>query len=630
MLKKKRFTAVFLAFMLFVGLSGAGTGKTTVYAEELQNEEKAMDAEEAVMESEEAEEQEQVESIGEDVVARDDSEATDNERSAENEVDVLLDAENNVLELDVSEIAEKDKIFDEEKREVFRENGSMTDIYITDSGVDDLDDLPVGVSYNVSTDTLLLNNANIGCISIYRTRDLNIKVSGENIVRMIFVRGEWLDEEHEEFAYGDIFITGTGTIHAQRHWVGGFFGQMSLDSYDDLSKLKHGDIYIDGVTFISDVGLIESQYGNVTIRNAIVKIDNNYQETSDFGITTGRASENEKYGGRLTIENSEIEIKNCPVALAWNELNASGCNYYLGKSSPEYQADLEKICWYSDYNSFKRGVISDIDYLKITPKKLGLPKAYELIDGTGSKAKGSISFPDGIYMEGNGKEISAAGRKVRVTVKPDSGYQLSKLYVNGKAISGTSFTMPAKDTTVKAEFVKKKVKVTGIKITAPSKKIAAGKKAALSVKVTPAAADNKKVTWSVSNKRYASVNSKGVVTMKKADAGKTVTVTAKAKDGSGKKSSVKIRIMKGVVKKIKLTAAKSVKAGRKVAVKAKVTASKGANKTLTYSVSNKKYASVNSKGVVTAKKAGKGRKITVTAKATDGSNKKAVIKIKIK
>ena len=88
--------------------------------------------------------------------------------------------------------------------------------------------------------------------------------------------------------------------------------------------------------------------------------------------------------------------------------------------------------------------------------------------------------------------------------------------------------------------------------------------------------------------------------------------------------------MKGVVKKVKLKAsAKTVKPGKKVKLQATVTASKGANKTLAYSVSNKKYASVTKKGVVTAKKAGRGKTVTVTAKATDGSNKKASVKIKI-
>ena len=56
--------------------------------------------------------------------------------------------------------------------------------------------------------------------------------------------------------------------------------------------------------------------------------------------------------------------------------------------------------------------------------------------------------------------------------------------------------------------------------------------------------------------------------------------------------------MKNAVKKIKLTAKrKTVKAGKKLTVKAKVTTTgKKVNKTLAWSSSNEKYATVNKEG----------------------------------
>ena len=71
-----------------------------------------------------------------------------------------------------------------------------------------------------------------------------------------------------------------------------------------------------------------------------------------------------------------------------------------------------------------------------------------------------------------------------------------------------------------------------------------GEKVTLSYQVKPKKATNKKVVWSSSNTKYATVNSKGVVTAKKAGIGKTVTITAKATDGSGKKATIKIKIKK--------------------------------------------------------------------------------------
>ena len=83
--------------------------------------------------------------------------------------------------------------------------------------------------------------------------------------------------------------------------------------------------------------------------------------------------------------------------------------------------------------------------------------------------------------------------------------------------------------------------------------------------------------------------------------------------------------MKGVVKKIKITGSKTVKAGKTLKLKTKITASKGANKILKWTSSNKKYATVSSSGKVKTLKAGK-----ITAMATDGSGKKATFTIKIK
>lgn len=89
--------------------------------------------------------------------------------------------------------------------------------------------------------------------------------------------------------------------------------------------------------------------------------------------------------------------------------------------------------------------------------------------------------------------------------------------------------------------------------------------------------------------------------------------------------------MKNAVTRISLKAPKTVKAGKKATVKATVkTNGKKANKKLKWSSSNKKYATVNSKGKVTAKKSGKGKTVKITAKATDGSGKKKTVAIKIK
>ena len=163
-----------------------------------------------------------------------------------------------------------------------------------------------------------------------------------------------------------------------------------------------------------------------------------------------------------------------------------------------------------------------------------------------------------------------------------------------------------------------------------SKQIAEGKKIKLTVNVIPAQASLPKLIWSTSNPKVATVTQTGVVTVKKKTGGKSVTITATASDGSGISASWKIKSMKGVVKKIVVTGAKNVKAGKSLKLKAKVTATKGANKKLKWTSSNTKYATVTSSGTVKTFKAGKGKKVKITAMATDGSSKKKTVTIKMK
>lgn len=175
------------------------------------------------------------------------------------------------------------------------------------------------------------------------------------------------------------------------------------------------------------------------------------------------------------------------------------------------------------------------------------------------------------------------------------------------------------------------IKVSKITITTTtSNKIATGKKVTLKATVTPSNAYNKGVTWKSSNTKVATVSSSGVVTTKKKMGGKTVTITATAKDGSGKKASYKIYVKKGIVKKIYISGVKSVKAGKKLYLKGKTSASSGANRTLKWSSSNTKYAKVSSKGTVTTYKAGKKKSVKITARAVDGSGKSKTVTIKIK
>lgn len=237
-----------------------------------------------------------------------------------------------------------------------------------------------------------------------------------------------------------------------------------------------------------------------------------------------------------------------------------------------------------------------------------------------------------------GKTIEVPGNTLRIQLQTDNGgnaYGFKVAEIKAKqdnTVQPPTTEEPKPSTTThKPESTEQKeIKLTRIVLSGISTKIAAGKKIKLTSFILPENASNKKLIWKTSNKKYATVSSNGIITINKKAGGKTVIITATAKDGSGKKATYKIKIMKGKVKKIVISGAKTVKVDKTISLKAKITASRGANKKIKWTSSNTKYATVSSSGKVKALKAGKKKTVKITAMATDGSGKKATKIIKIK
>lgn len=127
-------------------------------------------------------------------------------------------------------------------------------------------------------------------------------------------------------------------------------------------------------------------------------------------------------------------------------------------------------------------------------------------------------------------------------------------------------------------------------------------------------------TYSVVNVTSDSftINTYDVNTGDKIDNSFTITKKAEDKKDDTTKDNVAVKSIK--LNKTKVTLAK----GKKVTLKATVAPSNATDKNVTFTSSNTKVATVNAKGVVTAKKAGKA---TITAKA---GTKKATCKIVVK
>ena len=273
--------------------------------------------------------------------------------------------------------------------------------------------------------------------------------------------------------------------------------------------------------------------------------------------------------------------------------------------------------------------LKTLDYLIATKTKVTYTKGEKLnlddLEVTAVYTDGSKAKVTGYTTNVKNIDMSKTGKKELEILYEEVG--IGRKVVMPITVENAKPNTPKPDTGKKPS---KKVKVTSIRLSGLSKQIAAGKKLTLKAAVLPKTASNKKLLWKSSNTKVATVTQGGVVTLKKKTGGKKVTITATATDGSKKYASWKITSMKGIVKKIKITGSKPVKAGKKLKLKAKVTATKKANKKLLWISSNTKYATVNAKGIVTTKKSAKGKTVKITAMATDGSGKKKTVKIKMK
>ena len=203
----------------------------------------------------------------------------------------------------------------------------------------------------------------------------------------------------------------------------------------------------------------------------------------------------------------------------------------------------------------------------------------------------------------------------------------SKGVVKGIKKGTAIITVKVRGTSIKAKCTVrvgtpvKKVTVNKSKLT-----LNVGDKKTISTTVTPKSATYKKVSYTSSAPKVASVSSKGKITAMKAG---TTTITVKAKDGSGKKAKVTVTV-KAVVKvtNITISATKStLSVGETTTATAKITPSNAANKSVTWSSSNASVAKVDNTGKITALSAGTA---TIKATAKDGSKKYGSVKITVK
>ena len=463
----------------------------------------------------------------------------------------------------------------------------------------------------------------------------NANINSETKLKVTSTAGDVCDAQHNDIELNDA----TGVIKIKEKLYGDVYEDDVLNSHDvlllqqyltELAQFTDHQLLLADMTNDNEVNMqdlvvlankvVSSPSTSRKAKMAKAKVQKVADQQMEISIGEQRVDKD----GYVDIP---ISFKNCTGISAFrfkvnydesvlDLLSITGqtdeINDYLMVNLKDTKDGKSLVTWYNDQNIVLDGNIMTLRF-KVNKEKLGNGTEISLLWDEKDICDKDLNTFD--ITTNNGKVLP----EEKKAENPSTG----------STIPTQSSTQEPSATTEQPQNTNKQTKVDKIFVTAISNNIAAGKKVKLTANISNNAT-NKSVTWVSSNKKIATVDKNGVVKFNKKAAGKSVTITAIANDGSGKKATFKLKAMKGIVKKVTIVGKKSVKAGKILKLKAKVSASKGANKKLKWLSSNTKYAIVSTSGKVKALKAGKGKKVKITAMATDGSGKKKSVTVKIK
>lgn len=358
------------------------------------------------------------------------------------------------------------------------------------------------------------------------------------------------------------------------------------------------------------------------------------ETTDDKGNTSAVTSQGGIYTGPSTGENSKRYFLAMPKE--WYTFNnATACAYWWGgtdkcvdwqhscqmRSTPLTLENGSKV-YYIDLGETVSGVVfnNGIDGgAKAAEGEKPSPnwgKNFQTKDLSleGYDANDSDTYPEGLKTFANMIYVVDPSKVDVNTLSGATTYggEWYYLHADGKYDTTAGSTYEIKD-------------VTAV-ITTKNVSVYPGKTAKINVKYTNTTAQTTK-TWASSNTKVATVDQNGVVKGVKAGKAKITLTVQNPGDAQALVLSKDVTV-KQYVTSIKLNATKkTIYNGKSFTLKAKVNPKNAANKAVTYKSSNKKIATVTSKGVVKGIKPGKAT-ITVTAK--DGSKKSAKCTVTVK
>lgn len=218
----------------------------------------------------------------------------------------------------------------------------------------------------------------------------------------------------------------------------------------------------------------------------------------------------------------------------------------------------------------------------------------------------------GIIWSSNDESIAIVSSSGKVTAKKAGTATIIATTKDGNKKDVATITVKEKEI----------IAVTGVSLNADVLELDVGNTYTLTATINPSDATIKDVEWSSSDSNVATVENGKIV----AKSAGTATITVKTTDGN-KTATCTVTVKEKVIEVSSISLNETsitLVVGESFQLVATIDPSNATNKTLTWTSSKNSYASVDSNGLVTAKKAGTA---VITVKAPNGKKRTCSVKI---
>ena len=305
-------------------------------------------------------------------------------------------------------------------------------------------------------------------------------------------------------------VGGTASLTATKANIGDSIKvNYSPDTGYELDKIKVNGTAINGNTFTMPGSNVDVE---VSFKKTIYSISVVSPTNGKISLSAMTAT----YGDKITVTATpntgyavdQIKVDGSPIDGNTFTMPAKGVTVAVTFKKVDYTISVSSATGGTAVASKTKANYNDKITVTVTPDT-----GYELdkitVNGTAingntfnmpaSNVNVNVTFKKTVYKVtvgtiANGSvEVSAAtatyGDKITVTATPDEGYEIDQIKVNGSAISGKTFNMPAEAVTAVATFTKIVYKITvncGVGGTVDCSKTTATMGETFNVSITPA------------------------------------------------------------------------------------------------------------------------------------------------